>query len=80
MDETIAVYIDGDNTSYHDMKIILNEIKSYGRIIISRVYGDWSEQNMKNWLETSAKYGIIPIDDFNNEDQEIIEYSKKYDL
>ena len=30
--------------------------------------------------EEKIKYGIIPIDDFNNEDQEIIEYSKKYNL
>ncbi len=61
MNETIAVYIDGDNTSHNDMQFILKEIKSYGRIIISRVYGDWSQKNMKNWLTTSSKYGIIPI-------------------
>ena len=59
--ETIAIYIDGDNTCYKDADIILNEIKNYGRIIISRVYGDWSQSNMKNWLKTSSTYGIIPI-------------------
>jgi hypothetical protein len=61
MSETIAVYIDGDNTSHRDMEVILNEIKTYGRIIISRVYGDWSKENMKNWLVSASSYGIIPI-------------------
>jgi hypothetical protein len=61
MNETIAVYIDGDNTSHKDMKDILYEINSYGRIIISRVYGDWSQIDMKKWLKTTSTYGIIPI-------------------
>ena len=61
MSETIAVYIDGDNASHRDMEAILNEIKSYGRIIISRVYGDWSKENMQKWLESASLYGIIPI-------------------
>lgn len=59
--ESIAIYIDGDNASYKDADIILNEIRNYGRIIISRVYGDWSQENMKNWLKTASTYGIIPI-------------------
>lgn len=59
--ETIAIYIDGDNVCYRDADIILNEIKNYGRIIISRVYGDWSQDNMKSWLKTASTYGIIPI-------------------
>jgi uncharacterized protein (TIGR00288 family) len=59
--ESIGIYIDGDNASYKDAEIMLNEIKNYGRIIISRVYGDWSQDNMKNWLKTASTYGIIPI-------------------
>ena len=61
MSETIALFIDGDNTSYKDIEIILEEVKNYGRIIISRVYGDWSKENMQNWLTSANKYGIIPI-------------------
>lgn len=59
--ESIAIYIDGDNVNYKDADIILNEIRNYGRIIISRVYGDWSQDNMRNWLKTASTYGIIPI-------------------
>jgi uncharacterized LabA/DUF88 family protein len=61
MNSIIAVFIDGDNISHRDIGIILNEIKTYGRIIILRVYGDWSMDNMKNWLTKAKQYGIIPI-------------------
>lgn len=61
MNETIAVYFDGDNSSHTDVKIVLDEIKNYGRIIISQVYGDWSHENMKNWLRTASTYGVTPI-------------------
>jgi len=59
--ETIAVYFDGDNTSYLHVKCVLDEIRSYGRIIIAQVYGDWSHENMKNWLKTASTYGVTPI-------------------
>ena len=59
--ESIAVYIDGDNINHKDIEIILNEIKNYGRIIISNVYGDWSKDNMKHWLKSASEYGISPI-------------------
>lgn len=61
MSETIAVYIDGDNTSPRDLDIILNEIKNYGRIIIQRVYCDWSKDNTKLWSFNANNYGIEPI-------------------
>ena len=51
MDNIIAVYIDGDNASHKNIKECLNEIKSYGRIAIAKVYGDWSKDNMRNWLK-----------------------------
>lgn len=59
--ETIAVYFDGDNSSHADVKNVLDEIKNYGRIIISQVYGDWSQENMRSWLKTASTYGVTPI-------------------
>jgi len=61
MDNTIAVYIDGDNISPKYAEIIMDEIKNYGRIIISRVYGDYSKTELKSWLGKSTNCGIIPI-------------------
>lgn len=57
----IAVYFDGDNVSYKDANIIVNEIKNYGSIIFSKVYGDWSQENMKTWQQTASNIGAIPI-------------------
>ena len=39
--ETIAVYFDGDNVSHKRFGDILAEIRSYGDIIINRVYADF---------------------------------------
>lgn len=61
MHETIAVYIDSENVSYKYLKDILNKVKSCGRIIILRVYGDWSQNNMSDWLKCATQYGIMPI-------------------
>ena len=61
MSELIALYIDADNVCYKNIEIIIDYIKKYGKIIISKVYGDWSENNLKNWLLVASKYGIIPI-------------------
>lgn len=59
--ETIALFIDGDNISHRDMPVILNEIKGYGRIVIQHVYGDWSYENMKGWRDFAISNGIEPI-------------------
>ena len=61
MSELIALYIDADNICYKNIKIIIDYIKKYGKIIIAKIYGDWSENNLKNWLITASKYGIIPV-------------------
>ena len=44
--DNIAVYIDGDNASYKDFSYVYEEIKKYGRIIIGRIYGDWTKTEM----------------------------------
>ncbi len=61
MSELIALYIDADNICYKNIEIIIDYIKKYGKIIIAKVYGDWSENNLKNWLLSASKYGIIPV-------------------
>ena len=45
--DNIAVYIDADNASYKDFKNVYKEIKKYGRIIIGRIYGDWTRNEIK---------------------------------
>ena len=59
--EIIAVFIDGENINPHDFIYINKEIRTYGRVVISNVYGDWSDMNVKNWIEVARTNGILKI-------------------
>jgi len=59
--ETIAVYFDGDNVCPGDASVILQEIKSYGDIVINRVYADWEVNPLKKWRDSASMNGIMPI-------------------
>ena len=61
MSETIAVFIDGDNISPKDINSILTEIHDYGRIIIQRVYLDWTRPTCQSWIKATQEYGLEPI-------------------
>ena len=59
--EIIAVFIDGENINPNDFSYINKEIRTYGRVVISNVYGDWSDMNVKNWIEVARTNGILKI-------------------
>jgi uncharacterized protein (TIGR00288 family) len=59
--ENIAVYVDGDNANHKDFCYIYEEIKKYGRIIIGRIYGDWSKTEIKGWREISINYAFESV-------------------
>ena len=59
--EIIAVFIDGDNISYKNIPVILQEIRNYGKIIINNVYCDWSSLEYNNLRQTSIENGITTI-------------------
>ncbi len=61
MSETIAVFIDGDNISPKDIEPILTEICDYGKIIIKRIYLDWTQTQSRGWLQATRDYGLEPI-------------------
>lgn len=63
-DRRIAVLIDGDNTQPSILEKILAETGKYGLITIRRIYGDWTEGNMKSWKETLHLHAIQPIQQF----------------
>ena len=56
-----ALFIDGDNIAPKNINTILNILKKRGRILIKRVYGDFSKDNMKQWCSTSLEHSIEPI-------------------
>lgn len=63
--DNIAVYIDGDNANYNDFSFVHKEIKKYGRIIIGRIYGDWTRSEMKGWKDISINNAFESINCFS---------------
>lgn len=61
----IAVLIDADNAQYSKMTFILQEISKHGHIITKRAYGDWSNENLKNWKTILNELAIQPIQQFS---------------
>ena len=57
----IAIFIDGDNIPSSEVKNIIDEIRDHGRIITASVYGDWSQNNMTNWMSVASSNGITCV-------------------
>jgi predicted nuclease of predicted toxin-antitoxin system len=59
-----ALLIDGDNAQASLLPQMLTEINKYGTTIIRRIYGDWTEPQMKSWKEVLNTYAIQPMQQF----------------
>ena len=58
---TIALLIDADNIGAKYIESIMGELTKYGKITIRRMYGDWSQDRLKPWLEKSSQFSLTPI-------------------
>lgn len=58
---TIALLIDADNIGAKHIESILGELTKYGRVTIRRMYGDWTQDRLKSWLEKSSQFSLTPI-------------------
>lgn len=58
---TIALLIDADNIGAKHIDSILGELAKYGKVTIRRMYGDWSQDRLKPWLEKSSQFSLTPI-------------------
>ena len=67
MDNTlkIAVLIDADNTQLSKLESVLQEINSYGRIVVKKAYGNWKKQNLKNWEDEVKRLAIGTVQQFD---------------
>jgi uncharacterized protein (TIGR00288 family) len=55
----VAVFIDAENISSRNAEQIFNEASNYGEIIVKRIFGDWSHNNLAlSWKEAISKYSI----------------------
>lgn len=57
----VGVFIDSENVSYSDIPYIMMEIKNMGRIIVNRVYADWSSSYTENWKQYLVSYAMEPV-------------------
>ncbi|MBZ0290265.1 MAG: NYN domain-containing protein [Anaerolineae bacterium] len=67
MEETnrrLALMIDGDNAQAALLPEMLAELSKYGILTIRRVYGDWTEPEMKSWKEVLHTYALQPVQQF----------------
>jgi len=56
--------IDGDNAQASFINEMLAEASKYGVITIRRVYGDWTEPQMKSWKASLNTHAVQPIQQF----------------
>jgi hypothetical protein len=58
-----CLYIDADNVSYKCIEDIFSHIK-VEKLIVKKIYGDWSKPELKNWINIVIDYGLEPIQCF----------------
>jgi uncharacterized LabA/DUF88 family protein len=54
----MAVFIDGDNISHDFIPFIMNKLNKKGRVILKRVYGDFSKDNLKPWINVAKTHNL----------------------
>jgi uncharacterized LabA/DUF88 family protein len=62
---SLAVLIDADNTQSSIIDGLLNEVVKYGVASVKRIYGDWTNTNLRSWKEKLLEYAIQPIQQFS---------------
>ena len=62
INKNIGIFIDGDNAYEKTFNTLINHIKKYGKIIINRVYGNFSKKKYREkWKDVCLKYGVEQI-------------------
>lgn len=62
----LAVLIDAENISSKYIKTILDEASNEGNIIIKRIYGNWTNNQMAAWKDVILDNSIQPIQQYSN--------------
>ena len=55
---SIAIFIDGDNISHRDIPLMIEEIKTHGKIIYNSLFCDMSDTSMNTCQDTCIQNGI----------------------
>lgn len=62
--EHLAVLIDADNSQPSIIEGLLDEIAQYGVASVKRIYGDWTDTQLRGWKKHLLEHGIQPIQQF----------------
>ena len=57
--QKIALFVDGDNANWKKFTDIYNNIRTFGKILIRKVYFDFN--NKSEWINICMKHGIEPV-------------------
>lgn len=60
----LAVLIDADNAQPSIIEGLLAEIAKYGTANVKRIYGDWTQPQLRSWKEVLLQHSIQPIQQF----------------
>ena len=61
----LAVLIDADNTQPAIIEGLLDEVSKYGIASVKRIYGDWTNTNLRSWKDRLLEFAIQPIQQFS---------------
>lgn len=62
---TVALFIDADNAPAKKIEFIINELASYGAVMVRKIYGNWKGDRLKGWEEVLLDYAIAPVQQFD---------------
>lgn len=60
----LAVLIDADNSQPSIIAGLLDEIAAHGIASVKRIYGDWTDVQLKGWKNVLLEHGLQPIQQF----------------
>lgn len=62
----VALFIDADNISHKYIEKIIDKSLEFGKIIIKRIYADWSKiSNKENYKTEILKFSLTPMQHFS---------------
>ncbi|MDR0553625.1 MAG: NYN domain-containing protein [Treponema sp.] len=61
----LAVLIDADNTQPAIIEGLMDEVAKYGVASVKRIYGDWTNNNLRSWKDRLLGHAIQPIQQFS---------------
>ena len=62
--QKLAILIDADNAQPSITENLLAEIAKYGTANVKRIYGDWTQPQLRGWKDMLLEHSIQPIQQF----------------